>query len=143
MSSTTPSADTLDDLEADLRDAVGQDAAITSGELADRHFPEDGEANPETREAVKTLMRERGLPIIGGSTGYYIPAEQAPIDAAIESLEGRIAGIRERQKLLAQNWAAWDHSNTDAESVLPDAAIEQIEQDPVLTVEDVLEHRTE
>lgn len=140
-SSTDYDAATLDALASDLRAAVGKANAITSGELAARHLPDDGEANPATREAVKVLMRERGLPVIGSNAGYYIPREQAPIDDAIASLEGRIDGIRERQQLLAENWAAWTDTTDDAAAVLTEEQQSQIEADPVLTVEDVLEHR--
>lgn len=133
--------DTLDAIEADLKGAVGQSQAITSGDLADRHLPADGEANPATREAVKVLMRERDLPVIGGPTGYYIPTSQEPIDDAIASLDGRIAGIRERQQLLAENWADWTHGGPDAEAILAEHERAAIEADPVLSVADVLEHR--
>jgi len=103
----------LDALEASLHDCIGQANAKTSGELADELEIEDTEAQPKTREAVKVLMRERGLPLIGGNTGYYIPETQAPIDDAIESLQGRIAGIQERQQLLSDNWEAWTRAETD------------------------------
>jgi hypothetical protein len=83
--------------------------AITSGELADRVTGEDSEANPKTREAVKILMRERGLPIIGSSHGYYIPTDPADIEEEIDALEGRSEGIQERQPLLRDNWENWLH----------------------------------
>jgi hypothetical protein len=135
--------ETLDALATTLRSgARGQDNAITSGELAARHVPDDGEANPTTREAIKILMRERGLPVIGGPSGYYIPESQAPVDDAIASLEGRVEGIRERQQLLAENWAEWT-GHDDAAAVLTADQQAAIEADPVLTVDDVLAHREE
>lgn len=133
--------DTLDAIESDLKDAIGKGNAITSAELAARHDIDDSDAQPATREAVKTLMRERNLPVIGGSQGYFIPTHQGPIDDAIASLDGRIAGIRERQQLLAENWADWTHGGPDAEAILAEHERAAIEADPVLSVEDVLDHR--
>lgn len=105
---TDPDPDTLDALEADLRDAVGKPNAISSGELAERHVPADGEANPRTRELVKqVLMRERGLPIVSCSNGYYIPEDRATIEDELDSLRGRIAGIEDRMQLLEDNWDQW------------------------------------
>jgi len=105
---TTYDTDVLDSIEADLRDAVGKQQAITSGELSDRHLPEDGEANPTTREIIKeVMMGERGLPVVSCASGYYIPEDRATIEAELESLRGRIAGIQQRMQLLEDNWQQW------------------------------------
>lgn len=100
--------DLLDRLEAELRDRVGRERAITSGELADRITAEDAEANPKTREAIKELMRERNLPVVAGNTGYYIPASDDRVEEYLDGLEGRIAGIRERERALREAWDGWD-----------------------------------
>ena len=110
--------DTLDSIEADLRDAVGKANAITSGELARRHVPGDSEANPTTREAVKEIMmRERGLPIVSCGNGYYLPADRGTIDDELDSLRGRIAGIEDRMALLESNWQQW-RATTDGGDVV-------------------------
>ena len=133
--------ETLDRIEADLRNAVGKEAAITSGELAARHIPNDGEANPTTREIVKeVMMRERGLPIVSCSNGYYIPEDRETIDDELESLRGRIAGIEDRMQLLASNWKVWrtaTDSGTVAEAkseweTMSKAERERVRKDPVL-----------
>lgn len=110
--------DTLDSIEADLRDAVGKQNAITSGELARRHVPTDGEANPTTREAIKEIMmRERGLPVVSCANGYYLPADRETIDDELDSLRGRIAGIEDRMALLESNWQQW-RATTDGGEVV-------------------------
>lgn len=81
--------------------------AITSAELADQLGIDDSEAQPKTREAVKIVMRERGLPVIGGSNGYYIPINPADIEDALQTLDSRIAGIQERKHLIDDNWRNW------------------------------------
>lgn len=162
----------LDDLQTEFRerhhkrrhrdDYDQADQAITSGELADTYGIEDAEGNPKTREAIKILKRERGLPIVGQNNGYYIPVTGGPIEDYIERLEGRIQGIRENQDLMRQNWQSWqqreraysagaadveatvvDHSAEcdGGDRELTDAERERVENDPVLTVEDVLQRR--
>lgn len=135
-------ADTLDAIESDLRAAVGKDAAVTSGELAARHVPDDGEANPTTREIVKSvMMRERGLPVVSCSNGYYIPESSETIAEELESLRGRIAGIEERMQLLEDNWQQW-RTATDGGTerrdwaALDAAEREQVRADPMLSPSD-------
>jgi|APHM01.1.fsa_nt_gi hypothetical protein len=107
MSNVNPNL--LDRVEQDLRsNAVGKENATTSAELAERHAPDDGTAQPKTRRAIKVLMRERGLPIIGGSSGYYIPEDPERVSDAVETLQTRIDGIEERRRLLEENWTAWE-----------------------------------
>jgi len=167
--SNAPSVDgdLLDRLEAELLHRRTPSEAITSGELADQITDEDAEASPKTREAVKQVMRDRDLPVIGCSQGYYVPRSQDPIDAEVESLEGRIEGIRERQQLLRENWQTWQASRTDGGTVetteatdddgqgdgqgddqdttsgddrVPDEVRDRIDADPYLTIDDWLAH---
>lgn len=152
----------LDQLEQKLLTAVGQENAITSGELAREVTGETAEANPKTREAVKELLRERSLPVVGSNDGYYIPTSSGPIEDEIESLEGRISGIRERQHLLREAWADWcqteryddhdgggggrddasdDHPTSDEQAqqdqhTLSEEERERIKEDPVLSLSD-------
>ena len=130
---------TLDALESDLR-AARPSEPVTSGELAARHFPDDGSGNSKTRQAIKHLMRERGLPIVGGGNGYYVPQSNADVADMVRSLQGRIDGIKERQRLLVDNWASHTAQPTTASDgghpTLTDDELEQIKNDPVLTVSD-------
>ena len=109
MSDDTITGDVLDAIEAELHRRYRKrkagtfsraEQAITSDELAAEIVDEHTDANPKTREAVKIVMRTRSIPIIGDHDGYRIPLDREPIDDAVDSLEGRIEGIRERQQLL-------------------------------------------
>ena len=130
---------TLDALESDLRAATPSEP-VTSGELAARHFPDDGSGNSKTRQAIKHLMRERGLPIVGGGNGYYVPQSNADVADMVRSLPGRIDGIKERQRLLVDNWASHTAQPTTASDgghpTLTDDELEQIKNDPVLEPSD-------
>ena len=130
---------TLDALESDLRAATPSEP-VTSGELAARHFPDDGSGNSKTRQAIKHLMRERGLPIVGGGNGYYVPQSNADVADMVRSLQGRIDGIKERQRLLVDNWASHTAQPTTASDgghpTLTDDELEQIKNDPELEPSD-------
>ena len=136
---TDYSQKTLDALESDLR-ATSPSTALTSGELAARYFPDDSSGNPKTRQAIKHLMRERGLPIVGGGNGYYVPQSNADVADMVRSLQGRIDGIKERQRLLVDNWASHTAQPTTASDgghpTLTDDELEQIKNDPVLEPSD-------
>ena len=130
---------TLDALESDLRAATPSEP-VTSGELAARHFPDDGSGNSKTRQAIKHLMRERGLPIVGGGNGYYVPQSNADVADMVRSLQGRIDGIKERQRLLVDNWASHTAQPTTASDgghpTLTDDELERVKNDPVLEPSD-------
>jgi len=113
MSDTDLTSDQLDALERELRQAKGRSRAVSSSELAEKFVPSDSSGNPKTREAIKHLMRERGLPVIGGGQGYFIPRTNAEISENVQSLQERINGIKERQRLLVDNWAAHNGMATD------------------------------
>lgn len=118
-------------IEGEIQSAKEQ--AITSGQLADEVTGEDAEANPKTREAMKVLMRERGLPIVGDHRGNWIPVSDEPVEAKLSDLDSRIAGIEERKQLLSQNWTTWNRDDSeDQESVsIPQAVRERIGQETV------------
>jgi len=115
---TDVDGDLLEALHAELRrryrkretggfESVAEQA-VTSSELAAMFDIEDSAANPKTREALKVLMRERGLPIVSNNHGSWIPLSRQPIDDKLDELDGRIAGIQERKQLLEDNWDSWE-----------------------------------
>lgn len=100
----------LDALECVLREHVGPSQAITSSELADELDITDGEANPATREAIRVVCEERGLPVAASARGYYVIEDRGQLEEYLENLDGRIAGIQQRKQLVA---AAWNQSRPD------------------------------
>lgn len=105
----------LDELEGILRQHVGKDDAITSGELASSVGIADAEGNPKTREGVKVLIRERHVPIGSCSQGYYVMDDPAELAENLETLRGRIAGIEERMMILTRAWNQRKYGEADAE----------------------------
>lgn len=95
--------DILDRLEEIFQDH-GPDNPITSSEIAEECFPGDGMANPETRKAIRVLTEERGVPIVSGSTGYYMAETRVQIEEYHRKLNSRIAGIQQRKDLVSRAW---------------------------------------
>jgi hypothetical protein len=99
--------DLLDDLEQILA-GRGRESAITSSKLADRLDINDGEASPKTREAVRILLMERRVPVRSGPCGYWICQSTEEAREYVEDLDGRIAGIEQRQTAFKEAWINHD-----------------------------------
>lgn len=119
----------LDALQQELADR-GREDAITSAELAKRLDIDDGEASPKTREAITTLLFERGVPVRSGSVGYWICQSEREAEEYVADLQGRIEGIEQRQTAFQKAWESWHRDE------VPTAVREQIEDDPVLSMDD-------
>lgn len=168
VSDDTPDigGEVLDAFEATLRERYynrlsqeafdKSDQAITAAELADIHNIDDANGNPKVREGLKFLQSERGIPLVADHDGNYIPVEWSEVERKLDELDSRIQGIEERKADLKRAYEAWDHERThdsdDAEATegesvadggvdVPPDVRERIENDPVLTVEDWVEHR--
>ena len=124
-----------------------RDEAITSAELSDRLAINDGEASPATREAIRALIAERGLPVRSGNCGYWVCQSEVEAQEYLQSLRGRISGIEGRMAAFQAAWEAHDpHAGDDAAvatdggeaAEVPPEVREQLEDDPVLTVDDWL-----
>jgi len=126
----------LDALRMELSGRYGRSESITSGELSSI-VSENAEANPRTRAAIKQLMRETSMPIIGNNAGYYVAESNRDVAEYVMGLQDRIDGIKERQRLIMENWEQTQERNDDtARSTLSEAEIEAIEDDDVLEVSD-------
>jgi len=100
---TSIDGDLLDQVEDELRGRTKADA-IQSGDLADAVDIDDSEGNPKTREAIRILIEERGLPVASANCGYWLLESRDQLDEYVETLEGRIAGIQERIDMVAENY---------------------------------------
>jgi|APHM01.1.fsa_nt_gi hypothetical protein len=144
--------DLLDEL-ADILRWRGRDDAITSSELSDRLNLNDGEASPQTREAIGILRVERGIPVRAGNVGYWCCQTEEEAKEYLDKLRSRIAGIEETMGEFETAWIEWSRTtaatdggnNRDAnggnDKDVPAEVRGKIEQDPLLTVEDWLEHQ--
>lgn len=136
---------TLEELERVMTtEAIGADNAMPSGAIADRVGIDDSATNPKTRKAIKEgLLKARQIPVVSSNAGYFVAATPGDVASEIQSQEGRIAGIKDRIDALEAAMDAWDFDTTDtaAETDIPPRVQRQIDEDPLLTVEDYLEYQ--
>lgn len=97
----------LDRLQALMMDHRGPDNTISSGQIAEMLDIDDGEAQPKTREAIRTLSEERGVPIASTSRGYFLIETEGQLNDYLERLDSRIAGIQQRKQTVMDAWG--DH----------------------------------
>lgn len=94
-------------VKAILEEHTGEDNKITAREIDDELDLDSVGSFPNTRAAIRELLFEHQIPIIGTTQGYYIAESQEQVDEYIESLEGRIMEITERKFAItraAENW---------------------------------------
>jgi len=117
--------DALDALQTHLEaNAVGRDNAIVSDDLADVIDEQDAhDTNPSVREACRALLAERGVPVQGGPTGFYIVQPGAEAEAAIESIREQIGALNTRKIHLEDALESYDYTTDDADPT-PDTTCE-------------------
>lgn len=151
MTDDAPAVDgALLDAAADIIEGRDKDAAITSAELSDRLGLDDGEASPKARDLVRTLITERAIPVRSGSVGYWVCQSEAEASEYLDTLRGRIAGIETRMDCFEIAWQSHKRALADGGTTttadddgddggeVPPEVREELEDDPVLTVDDWL-----
>jgi len=93
----------LDALTMELSGRHGPEEAITAEELS-TILNENTKTSPKTRQAVKEVMRQTYLPVLGTYAGYCLPRNDREAAEEVRRLESRIEGIREKQRLIVENW---------------------------------------
>lgn len=94
----------LDRIQELMLDHKGPANTISSGAIADVLGINDSDAQPKTREAIRILTEERGVPIASTSQGYYLIQTHEHLTDYLESLDGRIAGIQKRKQTVIDAW---------------------------------------
>lgn len=76
-----------------LRQMIGEENVRTSGEIADMiGIPRKGNNEP-IRKAAKELLCEEGIAVVSSVRGFYVADTPEEVDACVENLQARIAGI--------------------------------------------------
>lgn len=91
-----------------LLDAEGPDNAITSREIDEEVNLDSVGSFPQTREVVRELLMEDGIPIASNSNGYYVIETEEQLADYVDTLDGRITGIAERRFGILQAADQWD-----------------------------------
>lgn len=92
---------TLDEVEELIRSHPGKENAITSREISEILGGIDTlDSTPQTCELIRTLVRERKVPIAACSVGYFLIQNQDELNEYLVNLQQRESQIRERRLAL-------------------------------------------
>lgn len=86
-----------------IRDHVGTETAITSGELEGLlQMDEAHDSNPKVREIVRYCRRVMHVPIGSGTTGYYLISDEQELAANLQHFNARIRGDMETKDAILE-----------------------------------------
>jgi|AntDeeMinimDraft_5_1070356.scaffolds.fasta_scaffold03542_8 23S rRNA maturation-related 3'-5' exoribonuclease YhaM len=101
-----------------LLDHDGADNKITAREIDDELGLDSVGSFPNTRAAIRELLFEDQIPVIGTTQGYYVAESEEQVDEYIESLEGRIMEITERKFAITRAADNWEPELPESDSDL-------------------------
>ncbi|SIS00168.1 hypothetical protein SAMN05421858_5101 [Haladaptatus litoreus] len=102
----------LDAVWSVLKDHVGEENAITSGEISDILGGMDElDSTPQTRKCVRALIHKRNIPIGSGHNGYWVMESEDELEDTIAQLTRRKQGITARQEKLVEGFAYWQEGD--------------------------------
>ncbi|PSP80187.1 hypothetical protein BRC81_03065 [Halobacteriales archaeon QS_1_68_20] len=138
----------LDRLEWLFTQHVGPDDAITVDTIAAAMPDVDGDGHatkPATREAIKTLIEEREVPVVSGPDGYYRATSEAQVEDYYERVRSRAQATLDRGRIVKEAWDAAGPPGGEDEDVDDDLGLtpeerRRVKEDPVLTMADVREY---
>ena len=90
----------------------GKDNPISSREINEIIQVDNVGSFPRTREIVRELLFEDGLPVASGGNGYYLIETEEELQKEVESLNSRISKTLERRRRVALA-AANEHDEID------------------------------
>ncbi len=82
--------------------ALGPDNALTAEQLGVLSGVEDDRWQTVTRGTLRRLVRTTGLPIVGGSRGYYVATSPQQLRERADSLRRRAREVERRAEALDQ-----------------------------------------
>ena len=104
MSYTQEDYETVKELLLNHR---GKGNEISSRDINDVVELDNVGSFPQTRELVKDIVFQEGIPVVGGGNGYYVAETEEEVGEYLETLESRILSNAERKmavKRAANNW---------------------------------------
>lgn len=107
------SDDQYEQVKAMLLDHHGRDNQISSREINEVVELDTVGSFPNTRECIRDIMFQEGIPIIGGGNGYYVATTEQELKDALETLDSRIINTTERKMALRRAANNWDDIESD------------------------------
>jgi hypothetical protein len=100
-----------DDLIAELED--GAQSAKNADVIENNLGMDVGRTNEPTRQLITDCILNDKYPIGSANNGYFLIDSEAELDDVVDSLEGRIQGLRNRIDALREGWRKRVRSRAD------------------------------
>lgn len=96
-----PHEQMLDAVEEILWRHVGEESAITSGEISDKLGNVDAvDSTPRTRGMIRELVFNREVPVVASTKGYYVVSSEDELDDYSANLANRAERIKDRRSAV-------------------------------------------
>lgn len=99
--------DYLDQIKEILMAHCGKCNRITSAQIASLIGISEDATYAKTRDLILRTAKKFKLPLVADNRGYYLITTKKDLEAYIDNLDKRIAGINERKRIIAENYREW------------------------------------
>ncbi len=86
----------------------GKENTMKSGALMNSMGFKAGGTNEKLRSAAKVLLREEGMPLISGNSGFYMAQTKDELYEYLQNLKARRKGIEENENAVRDIMAKWE-----------------------------------
>ncbi len=90
----------------------GKENAMKSGALMNSMGFKAGGTNEKLRSAAKVLLREEGMPLISGNSGFYMAQTKDELYEYLQNLKARRKGIEENENAVRDIMDKWEQKPT-------------------------------
>ncbi|MCF2238879.1 hypothetical protein KVP04_07045 [Halobacterium salinarum] len=98
-----------------LLNATGPSNAVSSREINEQVDVDSVGSFPQTREIVRELLMNEGIPVASNSNGYYVIESEEQLADYVNTLDSRITGIAERRYGILRAADQWDGDIEDSD----------------------------
>ena len=101
----------IDKIRKILIDHKGKKNRITAGKIAIKIGITENETYARTRTLIFECAKIHKLPLAADTKGYYLITNKKEYDDYIKNLDSRIAGIKERKRIITKNYENWEDND--------------------------------
>ena len=87
-----------------LQTHKGKEHPITSAKIAEMLGIKEDDTHAKTRAIIRECAEEYYLPLLSSNRGYYLAQSENELNQYIKNLDSRIAGIKERKRIIKNNF---------------------------------------
>lgn len=83
---------------------IGKANKVTSSQIADQIGIKEDDTHARTRALIFETAIKYKLPLAANNRGYFLIKTKVEYDEYIRNLDSRIAGIKERKRIITDNY---------------------------------------